>query len=341
MTVLPRWLDSFEFFEEGYISSEIVPLLVSSLASQPSELGNDLLLIYSGSGRRPSQAAGRVLREQPRCGALVLSDEELKHRFKFHAFRRFVLRNYFQPRWSSKRVYTIPLGFNASLLGLREQRGNIAQDRPLAWSFVGEVKSDRALMLDVFSHVGPNRQVQTARFDDPDGLRGKDLFDVYSASHFVLCPFGNRSPDSFRVMEALEAGAIPVTISFLGTDHNRLVFGDHPFVVGRDWRHALKLVEELLANPAELQARHRQIILWYARFRQDLKADLVTIFLGGGRQQLRSRQFRFQLEASRDIGLRWKYLLHYSSGLRRVLRAPKRALDNFLVGLRLSRFLRS
>lgn len=317
------WLESFKFFEEGYIMTNIAPLVES--AARKEDSGSDsALLVFAGNERSPSGDSIAVLRRNPKAGVMILSDEMLKHSFRGHRRRRYVFRNYFQPQWSSKRVFTLPLGYHSSFVGLSSPVSESRERRANIWAFVGEMKLDREEMLRAFNGLRPNELFRSAQFDDPLGIRGKQLYELYASSLFVLCPFGNRSPETFRLMEALEAGAVPVTVSFAGLDPFRFVFGNHPFIVGRDWTHASELVRQIVDSPEALRDKQNETRKWYESFRSDLQADISAILLGRRRSRLVSPQFRYQLKAARNPVVRLKYAFHYTPRGRRLLRACRR-----------------
>lgn len=330
-----RWLNPEPLFEEKYWE-----LRLSTLRENSGGLNFGDLLVFGGHREVASPSVRETLSMNPRSFVMILSDEELRHKFRPYRRRPGVLRNYFQPSWNSRKVYTLPLGFNPELVGLNKGPSQKVK-RVHAWGFVGEVKQNREKVLQLFEDLEPHALFRANKFNDPAGLRGGELYDTYERCHFVLCPFGNRSPDSFRVMEALEAGAIPVTVAFLGYDHNRFVFGDHPFVVGKDWCHAKHLVEDLLDNPDKLKAKQEQTQTWYREFIESLDADLERILSGSRRSLLVSTQFRYQRRARWNIILRVRYLLHYSRRARRILRFMRESLNAVAVSSKLSRFLRA
>jgi len=86
------------------------------------------------------------------------------------------------------------------------------------WSFLGATKGDRELMVESFRQVGPSYQHFSSGWNAHDQLVPQQVREIYEKSVFGLCPPGNAHLDTFRVMEVLEAGAIPVTKKFLGRD---------------------------------------------------------------------------------------------------------------------------
>ncbi|MBY0226960.1 MAG: hypothetical protein K2Q28_14245 [Hyphomicrobium sp.] len=82
---------------------------------------------------------------------------------------------------------------------------------------------------------------------------GRRLLD----SRIVLCPMGFRSPETFRHMEALRAGAVLVS-EYLP---NTRLYRDSPILTIKDWRVAIDTVTNLIKDQdrlAELQLRSLQ-----------------------------------------------------------------------------------
>jgi hypothetical protein len=170
-------------------------------------------------------------------------------------------------------------------------------ERDFAWSFVGQRKGARQGMVRTLSSDLSFLKL-TERFNDTvDGLPPAELAEVYSRSHFVLCPGGNLNPDTFRIMEALYCHAIPVVKRFFGVDSCRLVYGKHPFVVARSWRSARKKMEKMLANPADLARKSGEVQKWFENFIESFNRDLPKILTGTSRRFLESGQFRIQRRA--------------------------------------------
>ena len=61
---------------------------------------------------------------------------------------------------------------------------------------------------------------------------------IYSNTKFAPCPFGYVNPDTFRIMESLESGCIPIVLKFRSLDYYQNIFGDHPFILVNDWTEA-------------------------------------------------------------------------------------------------------
>ena len=78
-------------------------------------------------------------------------------------------------------------------------------------------------------------------------------------------PAGNVRSDSFRMWEALEAGAVPI-LDATTPAHDRNVWpdtlGDHPFPVMHDWNQ----VGQILEGPAPMA----EAGVWYTKYERDL-----------------------------------------------------------------------
>lgn len=328
------FIEDFEFFEAEFIKRLFSEAIQTITKEDP---GNLSIIILAGNQSKASTFAARKLSGGQCENYFVLSDEQLKHRFWRYRKAHLVLRNYFNPAWTRETVFTLPLGYHGDF-PLQRVREATPKLRTYAWSFVGQIKQERQEMISIFETVGPSFSFQSAEFNDSRGLSGPEVFTIYSESHFVLCPFGNVSPDSFRVMEALQAGAIPVTIRFLGTDHNRLVFGDHPFIVATDWDNALLVVQAFLEDPRALRAKQLEVQKWYDRFMQNLTNDLGAILNGSSRDELESEQFIYQRLASRTLLVRIRYWQHYSPRAKAFRRETKELIDFLYIWSGLKRF---
>ncbi len=217
-----------------------------------------------------------------------------------------VLRSYYDPRIQSPRVFTIPLGFKSGFLS-NEAALPVDKARDLAWFFAGGVKHHRAQMLSCLRQLTPFHTHLTKGFNSPGGLSVPEMQSFFRRSVFAPCPFGWINPDSFRIMEALENGSIPVVHEFQGRDYFKYVYGDHPFVVAKSWRDAAKKMQEIMLDPSELKERQSHLKIWYSDFKSRLAQDAKAI-LEGRFGELQSEQFRYQEEGRHDE--QWKEAFH-------------------------------
>lgn len=248
---------------------------------------------------------------------LHVSDEKLRHRSSNYRGARTVIRDYFNPNLQRSKVYFIPIGFRQELAD-SVRKLTPPDVRRFAWSFVGNLKGDRDHMLSVFNRITPNRQeAHSSGFMGSLPLTDDEVARVLVDSHFVLCPFGSLSPDTWRIMEALEAGAIPVTVSLCGVDYFRFIFGDHPFVTADSWERAADVVAEMMSDDAALTEKRSAVSEWYRDYKSRLSQDLLSI-LRGSKDPLSSEQFRYQRAARFSFTVRSVFWRHFTwSRLRR------------------------
>jgi hypothetical protein len=126
---------------------------------------------------------------------------------------RWVLRNYWVPG-APAHVHYFPLGFKvgfAAAVDAALAMQNATRD--LAWGFAGSVKQGRGVFsLDALKGVTPLRSHWIAEWGSAASLTTTDYALTLTRSTFAPCPPGNVNADTFRVSEALEAGAIPVVL---------------------------------------------------------------------------------------------------------------------------------
>lgn len=115
-------------------------------------------------------------------------------------------------------------------------------------------------------------------------------------------------------MEALEFGAIPVCLRFMGVDNYRYVFGDHPFLLADDWASAADSMRDLIGDRHAITARQADVRAWYRTFKQDLAQDVRAI-IEGRPDDVKSRQFRYQREGQKNTLLKHVFELHFGRSL--------------------------
>ena len=101
-------------------------------------------------------------------------------------------------------------------------------------------------------------------WNSPAMLGREATLAILLNSWCVPCPAGN-NPETFRIYEALEAGAVPILVkeggaseAFLGWLANQL-----PLLEATDWKHAANLIYTLKAQPEVYeQYRTRILLAW-------------------------------------------------------------------------------
>ena len=131
--------------------------------------------------------------------------------------------------------------------------GRVDEDvaRPLRWSFAGQVThSRRRLAVAALSEVPNGLLTQTPGF--AKGLKPADYLRQLALSESAPCPSGTSTLDSFRVYEALEAGAVPILDTHCpieggdGAEYwNKLLGGDHPLPMIDQWDDVGRVINDI------------------------------------------------------------------------------------------------
>jgi len=331
------WDVQSPMFEERFVNEWLFTgYAIEKLNRTAGPVTGDDLLVVSELRESRRAIAKRLGPESSSAAYLLLSDEQLSVSFRAFKKARLVFRNYFRPGWGNHRVFSIPLGFHGDFADPGEDGGR----RDLSWAFAGQIKGDREKMLESL-RVAPQHLVAfTSSFADQNGLTGADVRSLYARAHFVPCPFGNVNPDSFRVMEALESGAIPMVLLFHGEDYFRFIYGDHPFLVGSTWEELASQMMGLLENPEKLSETHHDVREWYRHYTATLRSDITTL-VSGSPMNLAGEQWPLQRRARFNPRVRLLFWWHFTAWPRRTINAIRRTIDGAVLGLGLGRFVRS
>lgn len=195
------------------------PIIVASLA-QPFHIGNSAQPPYSISEVRQNYTKElqlfcnyiKYFRDRGRkAGLLHLGDEYYKESTYFYQQFDFVFRQFYRAEDHKRypKCYYLPLGYKS---GFCEQLINRSiQEREYTWFFAGFLRGvSRHTMMEYAQDIPGGKSHITYKWNDENGLSTKDYAALLNNTKFALCPMGEYSVDSFRVYEALEAGAIPI-----------------------------------------------------------------------------------------------------------------------------------
>ena len=180
-------------------------------------------------------------------------------------------------------LHTFPIGPRAEFLdpGLHAFASTPASCRPCPWAFMGTLwaSGSRTLAASLFLRALPQGCFfGGTRFGQ--GLPLSHYREQLLQSAFALCPEGDRHLDTFRLYESLQAGCIPVVvdqrsmaIAMLGSEP--------PFPVFSSWPEALVWVQNILAQPEQLDAIQASVRLWWqtrcSELLQTMRHTLPTI----------------------------------------------------------------
>lgn len=175
------------------------------------------------------------------------------------------------PASSDRADWVLPVGWPPHLPELL--RG---MERPVkgGWFFAGQVNnSRRKACVETLRDLPGGRLVETPGFTQ--GLPHDEYAAGLAQARVVPCPSGPQTVDTFRVWEALEAGAVPVVDQLAGRTHDDgnqrwywpLVVGDPPFPQITDWSTFPTVLAEIEAG---WPANANRTSAWWQRYKREL-----------------------------------------------------------------------
>tara|TARA_B100000131_G_C18094537_1_gene603492 strand:+ start:35 stop:1075 length:1041 start_codon:yes stop_codon:yes gene_type:complete len=270
------------FFEIEYIEKVLLSK-ISNLEKIPIDSFNDfdtnenIILYFSDGDQKISNEIKNFAKKFDKRYFLIhISDEILKADYSIYKKAIYIFRGYYSPFIKNKNCFTIPIGFQSGFLQDNSYESNLKK-RKLVWSFFGQFYSDRKYMLNQLSVTKPNKQFKVNSFMDSNAIGVADLRKVYSDTVFAPCPFGFGNPDTFRIMEVLESGCIPIVKKFIFIDYFKFVFGNHPFLIVKNWSEAPGLIDLYMNNKDMLQKKEKEIEIWYKKFKSNLSNDIYNV----------------------------------------------------------------
>ena len=290
-------------FEQNFIENFLIDKVDKNIFVDPKQyfkLGlesiknKELLIIYQPGNEDIYIEVNDFLKKLNSNYILIhLSDETLEGKNLHYKNAKVILRSYFDPFSNNKNIFTIPVGYQNGFENTTEFNVQKHMKRKFVWSFFGQIYSTRENMIKELENIKPNYLHRTSSFMSSDIVSPEEIKTVYENSIFSPCPYGYLNPDSFRIMESLESGCIPIVQKFLFIDYYKLIFGDHPFIVLNKWKSVEKEITNLLSNPKALEKKQEEVWKWYKNFKIDLKRDILSIYKGET-EELKSKQFIYQ-----------------------------------------------
>lgn len=153
--------------------------------------------------------------------------------------------------------------------------------KDLDWAFMGQDTHERRHACVAQLEKLPNgKLITTSSFGA--GLPFDDYLHYMNRAKVVPCPSGPATPDSFRMAEALECGAVPIidarslrdeTVGFWDT-----VLPGHPFPIVCDWAELPGKMDYVLRNWERVNRTCQYYWKGYKmNFRDWLAKDLVAL----------------------------------------------------------------
>ena len=161
-------------------------------------------------------------------------------------------------------------------------------ERIYDWSFAGQIThARREECVRALKTMSGGRLLETKQFYS--GMEHAEYFRMLSQTKIVPCPSGPVCADTFRMAEALEAGAIPIVDEHPGwrDQPTRGIFDmlfpqGYPFPLIGNWAEAPQVIASLLSD---YDRKAAEVRAWWAEYKknyfswlgQDLKSLGVSI----------------------------------------------------------------
>jgi hypothetical protein len=147
-----------------------------------------------------------LYQNQIKIALFHLGDEFNNENISFYKYCNVVFRNYYRPDIQESNIHFFPLGYKSGFKNKIDLKN--WNQRQYDLSFAGQ-KGKRFEMINAVKNFKNSKLVVTETFNDPKGLSTTEYAQLLCNSKVILCPKG-ANIETFRLYEALEAGAIPL-----------------------------------------------------------------------------------------------------------------------------------
>jgi len=198
-----------------------------------------------------------------------LSNENLQHQTEYYRFAKKVYRNYFDSNISQNNVIHIPLGFKSGFYNsnIKKTTNNKTYD----FCFIGQPKTDRFELLNICDNYNTFKHL-TTRWNCHTSLSIDICKSVYKSTKFAPCPMGFVHPDSFRFMECLESGCIPIIKSYNGFDYHTKIWGKTPIPKIESWNELSNFAK---LNEDDYNKIYNDVFDWYENYKNNILTNII------------------------------------------------------------------
>ena len=164
-------------------------------------------------------------------------------------------------------------------------------EKNMDWCFAGQDTHERRhACIKALQEMNRFENVLLGTSGFGKGMDQLGYLVTMTVSRIAPCPAGPSTPDTFRVYEALECGAIPILDAVSLRPETRgvwpLLLGDHPLPVVEDWSTLPEVMEPLLKDYDRIS---RFVGLWWKsykmQFRNWLAEDLMALGVSCEREE--------------------------------------------------------
>ena len=235
---------------------------------QLSTVLDNSVIIYSNNSNNISDDFNNYLNKFVELGytfyLLHFSNENLGHNCDYYSKANHVFRNYYDSNIITQNITFIPLGVKTGFINKNE---NSLDTKEYEFVFIGQPKSDRQELLSVMESMENVFIHKTNSWNCSTSLTQDECISIYRKSKFVPCPMGWVHPDSFRIMECLESGSIPILKNYNNLEYFTKVWGDSPLPVVNSWD---EITNYYKMNEEDFLKLKTLVFNWYKEFKIQL-----------------------------------------------------------------------
>ena len=196
-----------------------------------------------------------------------INDEHLdKRSAPIYSYCDYVWRTCCSPKYfSSNKVKCIPPGYKSGF----KQKFDLNKKRHYKWCFFGtQHKSSRHDMNFQLEKIKPNFVNRIDKFaDKKKSANVEEMGKVYFNTNFAPCPAGFFHPESYRIYEALQCGAIPIVESVYNYFDN--IYTKNPFIKINKWKEAKEFIDNW--SDDKILNKRKECINWWNQYLLDHK----------------------------------------------------------------------
>ena len=245
-----------ELCEKTYILN-----IIKNLKRRMNNFEDFKFIIFSPGSGSESAPVNLDTKEAQKTVVLFISDETSLVPFDLCKKVKTVFKSYLPSEQLLPNLFSLPLGFVDTTLNLESIPIN---ERKYDLFFSGNLNENRLELFKVVTAPAwsPIWSKQSyIKFTDGfrKGLDGAEYSRMLVNSKIVICPFGFRSPETFRHFEAMRAGAIIVSEKLPPLNFYR----NSPIIILDDWRHLKDIARQLLSDKENLKQRQIETLKWY------------------------------------------------------------------------------
>lgn len=181
-------------------------------------------------------------------------------------------------------IIQIPLGYMTNMFN-NENRLNFKLkpllERKYKWSFIGNIKQDRAEIIYKFSN----------KFNENftgNNISPQRMFEIYNDSVFIPNGKGNCVIDCFRIYEAIFSGSIPIIVCEEDEFNERFHFNNDipPFIFEKTWDDAVNKCDYLLNNIEELENIKQTNYEWLKNKIESIQKNISSVLIISSTQSI-------------------------------------------------------